>query len=91
MKSYGFNKEKDKWLKAKRKIGFAEIIKEIQDERVLSYIDHPNKKKFPNQKIILVKLINYVYAIPYVETKDEVFLKTIYPSRKYTKKYLKKL
>jgi len=30
---------------------------------------------------------DYAYLVPYVETDDEIFLKTVIPSRKATKQY----
>lgn len=36
--------------------------------------------------VVLVK--DYVYLVPYVESENEIFLKTIIPSRKATKKYI---
>jgi len=39
--------------------------------------------------IFVVDVEGYVYLVPYVETEESVFLKTIIPSRKMTKKYLK--
>ena len=49
-------------------------------------------KKYPNQKVLIVKIKNYVYAVPYVinRKKGVIFLKTVYPSRVLTKKYLPK-
>jgi len=55
---------------------------------LLDVIKHPNKDKYPNQKIFIVEINDYAYMIPYVESEEEVFLKTIIPSRKATKKYL---
>jgi hypothetical protein len=37
----------------------------------------------------VVRIDDYAYLVPFVEDDDEVFLKTIIPSRKATKKYLK--
>jgi hypothetical protein len=37
----------------------------------------------------VVQIDDYVYLIPFIENEHEVFLKTIIPSRKATKKYLK--
>ncbi|MBI2641695.1 toxin [Candidatus Roizmanbacteria bacterium] len=91
MKPYRFNKEKDTVLKNQRGVGFDQIIKAITNKQVLKIIEHPNKKRYPNQKIYLVILDNYVFSIPFVEEKDYFFLKTIIPSRKYTKLYHKKL
>jgi len=50
--------------------------------------NHPNKKKYPNQKILIIDVDEYAYLVPCVIDKDEYFLKTIIPSRKATKKYL---
>lgn len=89
MKPIKFNQEKDEWLKKNRNISLSNIAELIFSEQVIKVINHPNKAKFPNQKIALLNINNYIYCVPYIETKDEIFLKTIYPSRKYTKKYLK--
>ena len=50
-------------------------------------VDHPNQKRYPNQQIYIVTIEDYVYLVPFVETDEEVFLKTIIPSRKATKRY----
>lgn len=54
-------------------------------------IDHFNKKKYPSQKIFVVKIRTKVYAVPYLVDKERklTFLKTFYPNRKLKKKYLK--
>ena len=50
--------------------------------------EHPNQEKYPSQQIHVIEIESYVYLVPFVETEDEVFLKTIIPSRKATKTYL---
>jgi hypothetical protein len=50
--------------------------------------EHPNKKKYPNQKVMIVDVDGYAFLVPYVVDKNEYFLKTIIPSRKATKRYL---
>jgi hypothetical protein len=57
------------------------------NEKILDIIKHPNSKKYPDQKIFIIDIDDYCYLIPFVENNDEIFLKTIFPSRKYTKKY----
>lgn len=78
-------------LKEIRNVDFEDIIKAIQKGGLLDEIKHPNRKKYPNQKILIVKINQYVYAVPYVEDKKRrvKFLKTIWPSRALTKKYLR--
>lgn len=87
MKPVRYNEEKDKLLRAKRGIGFEEVSVAIETGNVMAVLKHPNKKKFPNQKIFIIKMKNYIYAVPFIETEEEIFLKTIYPSRKYKKKF----
>ncbi len=86
-----FNQEKNLLLKETRGIGFEEIIDAIEKGNLLDNLKHHDKKKYPNQKILVVKIKNYVYAVPYVLNieKETIFLKTVYPSRFLTKKYLK--
>jgi hypothetical protein len=58
---------------------------------LLDDIKHPNQEQYNNQQIfiILVRVKNYVYLVPYVENEDTIFFKTIIPSRKMNKKYNK--
>lgn len=91
MKELRFDQKKDEWLRHTRGIGFNDIIEAINQGCPLKIIDHPNKKNHSNQKFYLVTINNYIYVIPVVEEDKYSFMKTIYPSRKYTKKYLKKL
>ena len=48
---------------------------------------HPNQNSYPGQKISMVQVDDYVYAVPFIETETELFLKTIIPSRKATRQY----
>jgi len=87
-----FNEEKNLLLQETRGINFEEIIKAINNKQVLDDIEHKDKNKYLKQKILVVRIKNYVYAVPYVKDKKRgvIFLKTIYPSRELVKKYLKK-
>ena len=88
MKQIRFNQDKNKKLKLTRGISFdefAEIIKKVKT----TTIEHPNKERYPKQRILLAKIRNHIYAVPFVEEVEYIFLKTIYPSEKYTKKLLK--
>ncbi len=83
-------RHKNRELKLTRGISFKDIIKAINEDEKVMIISHPNKKRYPNQKIYFVFMKNYIYAVPSVEEETYVFLKTVYPSHKYTKKYLNK-
>ena len=55
---------------------------------LLDVLDHPNTGRYPSQRMLVVRIRGYAYLVPFVETEREVFLKTIIPSRKATRKYL---
>ncbi len=92
-KSIRYSLEKNELLKQERDISFEDIIVSIENGDLLDDIEHPNKERYPNQNIfvILVRIKNYVYLVPYIEEDDHIFLKTIIPSRQMNKKYNKEL
>jgi hypothetical protein len=85
-----FSEEKNQLLKFTRGISFEEILEIICEGNVLDDLKHPDPKR-SSQRIYLVKIEKHVYVVPYVIDlrNQEIFLKTIYPSRKYTQLYLK--
>lgn len=88
MKLFNWNSEKNTWFKANKGISFEEIIFHIELGDELAITHHPNQIRYPGQKISIVQVEDYVYLVPFVESDEEIFLKTIIPSRKATKKYL---
>lgn len=88
MKVFKWNAEKNEILARQRGITFEEIVGRIESGAKVIETDHPNKERYPNQKIMIVDLDGYAYMVPYVRDGDEYFLKTIIPSRKATKKHL---
>ena len=89
MKPFNWNKDKNQQLQEPRGITFEEIAQAIEQGNLLDVIKHYNPDKYPNQKILIVKIDDYVYLVPFVENDLEIFLKSIIPSRKMTKKYLR--
>ena len=82
MKQYNWNQEKNEWLRIDRGISFENIIYHLDHDGLLDTIENPN------QRIFIVNVEGYVHLIPFVETEDTIFLKTIISSRKMTKLYL---
>ena len=76
-----WNAHKDELLKRTRGVSFEEILK----CRFVDIIANPNK---PWQKFLLYERKSYIWAVPFVTSHDGIFLKTLYPSRKYTRVYL---
>jgi uncharacterized DUF497 family protein len=88
---YEFSADKNQCLIEERGISFEEVIASLDNGKLLDTIDHHNATKYPRQKIYLVDINGYVYLVPFVrKDKQTVFLKTVIPSRKLTKKYLHK-
>jgi len=90
MKIYNWNNQKNEFLKIERGISFEEIVLNIQLGNELDVYEHPNQERYLGQKISAVLVENYVYLVPFVESEEEIFLKTIIPSRKATKHYIGK-
>ena len=88
MKPISWNAEKNALLKADRGVSFEDVVFHVMAGDILDTVDHPNQDRYPGQQIHVIAIEQYVYLVPFVETGEEVFLKTIIPSRKATKSYL---
>lgn len=88
MKYFDWDETKNKILIKERGISFEDVKTSIEAGRVLDDFEHPNKKRYPNQRVLVVEIEMYAYYVPYVEDEEKLFFKTIFPSRKATKKYL---
>lgn len=89
-KRFEWNEDKNKLLKIYRRVSFEDVVKALESGRQLAIEDHHNKGKYKNQKIFVVNIEDYAYMVPFVEDEEKIFLKTIYPSRKATTKYLRR-
>ncbi len=88
MKCFAWNSEKNESLVKERGISFERIIYLIENDGLLAVITHPNQDKYPNQRMFIVNVEAYAYLVLFIEGEKEIFLKTIIPSRKATKRYL---
>jgi uncharacterized DUF497 family protein len=86
---YDWNSDKNEWLKKNRNISFEQIVFHLSQGDVWMVADHPDQKKYQGQRIYFIVVENYVYLVPHITEKDYIFLKTIIPSRKATRVYLK--
>jgi uncharacterized DUF497 family protein len=89
MTVFYWNNEKNEWLKENRGVCFEQVVLLMEREEVLEVLEHPNQEKYPGQRIAIVEINEYAYLVPYVQEGDEIFLKTIIPSRKATSKYVR--
>ena len=90
MKHFRWNHQKNTELKAERDITFEQMVLAIEADGLLDVLQHPNIDKYPNQLIFVIAYEGYVYLVPFVEESEHYFLKTIIPSRKAKRDYLKR-
>lgn len=88
MKPITWDPGKNALLQSERGVSFEDVVFHISAGGILDTFEHPNQERYPGQQIHVIEIEGYAYLVPYVETADEVFLKTIIPSRKATKTYL---
>ncbi|MCR9121862.1 MAG: hypothetical protein NXH91_06280 [Phyllobacteriaceae bacterium] len=84
-----WNAEKDRLLRARTDrngIGFDDCLAKIRAGQVIDIIENRSR---PGQRAFVLEFGGYAYRVPFVETDDEIFLKTIYPDRKLTRRYLR--
>ncbi|MBI3801295.1 MAG: BrnT family toxin [Deltaproteobacteria bacterium] len=89
VKPYNWDPNKNEKLKVGRNISFEEIVFHIEQGDEVGAFEHPNQERYPGQQISVVLIGGYAYLVPYVESETEIFLKTIIPSRKATKKHVR--
>ncbi len=83
--------DKDRLLRKERGFSFHDVIAAVESGKIVDNIMHHNQTKYPGQRVMIVDINDYIYAVPYVkDINDNIFLKTIIPSRKLTKRYRKR-
>jgi hypothetical protein len=90
MKNVSWNPEKALALSnesSRRHVSFEECVVAIEGGGLLAVIANPSPK-YPHQQMYVVNIDNYAYCIPFIESANEIFLKTVFPSRKYTAIFL---
>ena len=87
MKNINWDTGKSLKLKELRGICFEDIVYYNEKGDVLDDYQHPNQKRYSGQRVMVIGINSYAYLVPYVEDEEEIFLKTIIPSRKATEVY----
>jgi hypothetical protein len=86
---YVFDPEKNAWLIQHRGISFDRIIALIEAGKLIQVLEHSDKERYPDQLLYEVDVDGYVHVVPVARQGRTLFLKTIYPSRKATRKRMK--
>lgn len=90
MKPFRWSPGKNELLKLERGLCFEQMVVAIEQDGLLDILVHPNQEKYPRQRILVIACDGYAYLVPFIEEHDHVFLKTVIPSRKATRVYLRK-
>jgi len=86
---YRWDLSKNERLSRDRGVMFEDVLLALEQGRLLDILEHPNAERYRHQKVLVVEIRRYAYAVPCVEHGAEIFLKTIIPSRKLTRRYLR--
>jgi uncharacterized DUF497 family protein len=86
---FQWNNEKNEWLIEQRGVCFEQVVLLMEQGEILDVVEHPNQDEYAGQKIAIVRINDYAYLVPYIQSGNEIFLKTIIPSRKATNKYVR--
>ena len=82
MRSVKWNNLKNRKLKDIRGVSFEDIL----SSKFIGLFEHPKRK---HQFLLIYEYENYVWVVPCIIKKDSIFLKTLYPSRKFSRLYKK--
>lgn len=83
---FEFDAAKNEWLIHNRGISFESVIARIAAGGLLRVLEHPNPDRYPGQLLYEVDIDGYVYIVPVVRHGRTLVLKTIYASRKATRR-----
>ena len=83
---FDWNVQKNQTLKIRHGVSFEEVVIAFQEKRLLADMRHPSDQ-YAHQRLAVVLIEDYTYAVPYIQKGSTRFLKSIYPSRKLHKQY----
>ncbi len=80
-----WDENKNEWLIANRKISFEEIAELVLNKQYIEIVENPTRE---NQQYFIMEIRNYTWVVPFlINEKEEIVLKTAFPSRKFHKTY----
>jgi len=85
LKPINYNQDKSDLLKQARGVSLKEVAVMIAKGDYIDVIDNPN---YPSQQVFILNIDAYIWECPFIISETEIFLKTLFPNRKLTKKYL---
>ena len=86
---FRWSDEKDAWLREHRGVSFEDIVVAIEAGHLLATRQHHSGFTYAHQEIYFVEIGGYVYMVPFVRDAGWIFMKTVIPTRKGTREFLK--
>ncbi|MEA1923057.1 MAG: toxin [Pseudomonadota bacterium] len=86
---FEWSDEKNQLLKVERNVSFEDVVLGLNNGKLLDIVSN-SSAEHKGQYCLIIDIGNYAHIVPFVKNETTFFLKTIYPSRKQTKKYLQK-
>jgi Domain of unknown function (DUF4258) len=65
-------------LLAERGISFEQVFEAIENGFLIKDEPHPDRERYPHQRIFTVILNGYACIVPYVTDNETIFLKTVF-------------
>jgi uncharacterized DUF497 family protein len=87
---FDWSPTKNAELKERHGFGFERILIALAEGALLDNRTHPNSDRYGHQRQLIVEIDSYAWVVPFIRSGNEMFLKTMFPSRKATRKYLEK-
>lgn len=85
---FDWSPEKNEFLKKEKNLSFEEIALHLSEGKLWKVTKHPNPERYPNQKVFLVPVNDYIFFVPFIKDGEKFFFKTAFPHRQATKEYL---
>jgi uncharacterized DUF497 family protein len=89
VKNFSWDDKKNQLLIKERNISFEDVVYALAKGQLLDIVSNPNQEKYEGQKIFILYINDYAHLVPFHESDQEIYLVTIIPSRKATRKYLR--
>ena len=88
---FDWSTAKNQQLIEQRGVSFESVVAAIEQGGLMDVLQHPNQTRYPGQRMYVVNLNEYAYLMPLVvQTDGKHYLKTVMPSRKATRDYLRR-
>ncbi|MBN9070959.1 MAG: toxin [Rhizobiales bacterium] len=87
--SIEWSPDKNAALKERYGFGFERVVSALDEDRLLDERKHPNPERYAHQRQLVVEIDGYAWVVCFVTDGSTMFFKTMYPSRRANREYLR--